>query len=67
MSRIIVPASRRYQGIVFEIAPPTSDFSRSTEVVLPGDHTERVAWRLVFAELRGPRAAQLIGGDVRPC
>jgi hypothetical protein len=67
MTSITDTVSRRYSAIVFKQAPPTADFSRSTEVVLPGEHTQDWAWQLVFAELRGPRAGELIGGDVRPC
>lgn len=68
MNRSINGAStRRYQGIVFKMAPPAPDFSCSTEIVLPGDHTQEGAWQAVFTELSGPRAAELIGGDVRPC
>lgn len=59
--------ARRYQGIVFKMAPATADFSSSTEISLPGTHTEQHAWQLVFAELRGPRGPEYIGGDVRPC
>lgn len=60
-------APRCFSAIVFKQAPPTADFSRSTEIALPGIHTEQRAWQLVFAELRGPDASELIGGDVRRC
>lgn len=66
MISTIESAACRYQGIVFKQAPPTADFACSSEVLLPGRHTERGAWAAVFAELRGPRAAELVGGDVRP-
>lgn len=60
-------APRRYRGIVFKRAPDTADFSCSTQEVLPGTHTEAEAWGAVFAALRGPGGADLVGGEVRPC
>lgn len=67
MSSINSESGQLYRGIVFKQAPPTADFACSSEIVLPGEHTSQRAWQLVFAELRGPRAPEYTGGDVRPC
>jgi hypothetical protein len=60
-------APGQYRGVVFKHAPPTADFSCSTEIVLPGEHTKEHAWQAVYAVLEGPDGPEYIGGDVRPC
>jgi hypothetical protein len=55
----------QYQAVVFKRAGDTADFTTSTEEKLPGGHTQEGAWQALFAELRGPRGADLIGGEIR--
>lgn len=54
-------------AIVLKIRTNVPDFSQSEAERLPGTYCRPVAWQVVFAELRGPRAAELIGGEVRSC
>lgn len=53
---------QRYRAIVFKHGPPTADFSCSTQVVLPGRHSEQDAWAAVYAALR---TGDYIGGEIR--
>lgn len=58
-------SAEQYIGVVFKRAPPTADFSCSTEVVLPGRHTEQGAWDAVREALAGPERDELVGGEIR--
>lgn len=60
----VPPAQRRFRAVVFKEAPPSADFSRSEQIVLPGEHTELEAWAAVLRALDDPG---YIGGHVRPC
>jgi hypothetical protein len=57
---------QQYQAVVFEQASPTSDFSCSREIVLPGQHTAAGAWKVMVAALHDRSRGALIGGEVRP-
>ncbi len=57
---------RRYLAIVFKHFPTTPDFTRSDRIVLPGIHARQAAWDAVYAALKGPAGADLIGGTIEP-
>jgi hypothetical protein len=54
------------RAVVFKQVAPTSDFTRTREIVLPGQHTAGEAWAAVHAAQRAPDGADYIGGEIRP-
>lgn len=59
----MVSTEQKYQGIVFKAAAPSADFTCSTRIVLPGEHTEQDAWARVREALA---SGEYVGGEVRP-
>lgn len=56
-------APRLFRAVVFRRAAPTSDFTCSEPITLPGRHTAADAWSAVHAVLRA--SAEYLGGEIR--